>query len=58
MKTIDKNKAAELLPEILDRLDDHCQWCADCDWDNDPVMQVRRIVEENQNKHKGVRNHG
>jgi hypothetical protein len=27
-----ESKASELLPEILERLDDHCLWCADCDW--------------------------
>lgn len=41
MKSIDKSTAVEMLPEILDRLDDHCQWCADCDWDNDPDQSCR-----------------
>lgn len=41
MNPIDKRTAVEMLPEILDRLDDHCQWCADCDWDNDPDLSCR-----------------
>jgi hypothetical protein len=36
-----ESKAGELLPEILERLDDHCLWCADCDWQNNPDQECR-----------------
>lgn len=38
---IDSGKAKELIPEMLDRLHDHCQWCADCDWTGNPDVSCR-----------------
>lgn len=29
------------IPEMLDRLCDHCEWCADCDWQHDPDQECR-----------------
>ena len=29
------------IPEMLDRLGDHCQLCADCDWMNSPDPDCR-----------------
>lgn len=29
------------IPEMLDRLGDHCEWCADCDWQHDPDQTCR-----------------
>ena len=29
------------IPEMLDRLSDHCDWCADCDWTNNPDQECR-----------------
>ena len=39
-----QRQMAELIaaiPEMLDRLGDHCEWCADCDWQNDPDQSCR-----------------
>lgn len=41
---VDEKKArrAQLLaavPEMVDRLGDHCDWCADCDWMNNPDQE-------------------
>ena len=30
-----------LVPEMLDRLGDHCEWCADCDWMHKPDQTCR-----------------
>lgn len=38
---IDQNKAQELIPDMLDRLNDHCQCCADCDWTGNPDVSCR-----------------
>lgn len=35
----DKARRAEVIaaiPEMLERLDDHCQFCTDCDWRGNP----------------------
>ena len=41
----EKNKRrAEIIaaiPEMLDRIGDHCEWCADCDWQNNPDQECR-----------------
>ena len=29
------------IPEMLERLFDHCEWCADCDWQNAPDQECR-----------------
>lgn len=29
------------IPEMLDRLADHCEWCADCDWQIAPDQECR-----------------
>ena len=39
-----QRQMAELItaiPEMLDRLGDHCEWCADCDWENKPDLSCR-----------------
>lgn len=38
----DKERRAQIIaaiPEMLDRLGDHCEWCADCDWQGDPDQE-------------------
>ena len=40
----DKARRAEVIaaiPEMLDRLGDHCEWCADCDWRGNPDQECR-----------------
>lgn len=29
------------IPEMLDRISDHCEWCADCDWQHNPDQECR-----------------
>lgn len=34
-----KERRAQIIaaiPEMLDRIGDHCEWCADCDWQENP----------------------